>query len=81
VEPPCRYANSAMFLNEMEGLTLSGAGGEPVSGEQLMDSSTAAQLDNDLSVGTNIAILCGMLAVVRVSAYLGLKLAYRYNWL
>lgn len=74
----CRYANSAMFLNEMNGLTLRGAAGEAVRGEDL---AAANGIDNDLSVGVNLAILAGMLVFVRCAAYVGLLIARRQNWL
>ena len=73
----CRYGNAAMFLNEMEGLTLDGPDG-PVAGDELAPNSN---LDNGLSVASNLAVLACMLVGVRFLGLVGLKLAYRRHWL
>lgn len=75
----CRYANAIVFLNEMNDLTLTDEStGQPVRGEDLAATSN---LNNKLSVGENLAVLLGMLVVLRLLALVALKIAYRRNWL
>ena len=66
-----------MFLNEMEGLTLDGPDG-PVAGDDLAPNSN---LDNGVSVASNLAVLACMLAGIRFFSFVGLKVAYRRHWL
>jgi hypothetical protein len=74
----CRYSNSAMFINEMKGLELEGEGGTVVTGDSMLKGH---QLNNDLSIAENFAILVGMLVFIRIAGFVGLKLAYHRNWL
>lgn len=77
--PLCRYANSAAFISEMEGLTLfDSETNTEVPGDELAEESN---LNNDLSVAANLCILAGMLVFLRVAALLGLKFAYRVGWM
>jgi hypothetical protein len=67
-----------MFISEMKGLELEGANNEIVSGDSQLEGH---QLNNGLSIAENFAILIGMLVAIRITAFVGLKLAYNRNWL
>jgi hypothetical protein len=67
-----------MFRNEMEGVSLRARDGTLVPGEILADANP---LDNGLSVLGNIGVLFGILVFCRLVALVGLKLAWRLNWL
>lgn len=73
-----RYANSALFINEMTGLELTREDGTIVRGEDLLPGNP---MNNGLSVGQNIAVLAGMLVGLRILALFGLYLAKRQHWL
>lgn len=73
-----RYASSAIYINEMSGLVLTRADGTLVRGEDLL---VGDPLNNNLSVGENIAVLVAMLCGMRVLALLGLYLAKHRRWL
>jgi hypothetical protein len=74
----CRYSNSLLFQNEMEGLTLKDNAGKSIRGKELLEGNN---LNNDLSIGENIAVLLGMLIGLRLLALIGLKLCHRKGWL
>lgn len=73
-----RYANAAMFQNEMNGVTLTATDGSPVLGTEL---ASASNLSNDLGVWANIGVLAVIALGCRVAAFLGLKLAAHLRWL
>jgi ABC-2 type transporter len=74
----CRYANSAIFRNEMTGLELTAADGTEVSGEELLRQNN---LNNNRSIGANLGILLSFMAFVRLAALAALHLSYRKRWL
>jgi hypothetical protein len=74
----CRFANAIVFMNEMNGLTLTDAAGQPVRGEELAATSN---LNNNLGIGVNLAVLLGILVGLRVIALIALKISHRLNWL
>jgi hypothetical protein len=73
-----RFANTAMFHNEMDKIDLIATDGTLVSGADLAQGSN---LDNDVSVWGNLGILFGIFIFCRLAALAGLKLAWRMKWL
>ena len=61
----------------MTGLTLDGPDG-PVAGSEI---AAANNIDNDISIAGNIGLLAGLLLFLRIVTLIGLKIAYRRNWL
>jgi hypothetical protein len=62
----------------MQGLVLTARNSQPIVGEALLASNN---LNNGLSTGTNLGILAGMLAFVRSTALVALRLSYYKGWL
>lgn len=67
-----------MFINEMKGLELVDTNDNIVQGDVPLEDH---QLNDDLSIAANFGVLIGMLVVIRIAAFVGLKLAYNRNWL
>ena len=74
----CRYSNSAMFISEMKGLELVDTEGNTVKGDVALRDH---QLNDDLTIAENFAVLIAILLGIRILALVGLKLAYNRNWL
>lgn len=62
----------------MKGLELVDTNDNIVQGDVPLEDH---QLNDDLSIAANFGVLIGMLVVIRIAAFVGLKLAYNRNWL
>ena len=62
----------------MKGLELVDTNDNIVQGDVPLEDH---QLNDDLSIAANFGALIGMLVVIRIAAFVGLKLAYNRNWL
>ena len=73
-----RYANSALIINELTGLTLFASDGSPVLGDDILIDSP---LNSGLSLWSNIAVLAGMLVALRICGLVGIHFAKHRGWM